>query len=328
MYFLQRLTTLLSVGLCLLGFSDAWTNPIRNPGGSDPFMVYTGGYYYLLTTTWTDVEISRATTVAGLESATKKSVYTTTTSTRCCNVWSPEVHFLGDNWYIYYTAGDSADLDGQRINVLKGGSTPWDDYTYVGQMTDEWSIDASVLRFNDYGNWLMFSCFHGVTYQSICIQKLSSSYTTLTGDIYVISQPTESFETNGTPVNEAPAALYFGGVTYISYAASYCWTPYYCIGLLTWDGSTDPSDASAWSKHDGCVFSSANGNYGTGSNGFFQSPDASQTWLVYHATSNSAGACDDTRYTMVQLLGEHSDGSPNFGSPVAFTHAYSEPSGE
>lgn len=153
-----------------------------------------------------------------------------------------------------------------------GGSTPWDDYTYVGQMTDEWSIDGSVLRFSDYGNWLMFSCLHGVTYQSICMQKLSSSYTTLTGDIYVISSPTESFETNGYPVNEAPAALYYGGVTYISYAASYCWTADYCIGLLAWDGSTAPSDASAWTKHDGCVFSSANGNYGTASNGFFQSP--------------------------------------------------------
>ncbi|KUI52867.1 Extracellular exo-alpha-(1-_5)-L-arabinofuranosidase [Cytospora mali] len=328
MYFLQKLTTLLSVGLCLIGFSDAWYNPIRNPGGSDPFLVYTGGYYYLLTTTWTDVEITRATTIAGLETATKKVVYSTTTASRCCNVWSPEVHYLGSNWYIYYTAGDSADLDGQRINVLKGGSTPWDDFTYVGEMVDEWSIDASVLRFNDYGNWLMFSCFHGVTYQSICIQKLSSSYTTLTGDIYVISQPTESFETNGTPVNEAPAALYFNGVTYISYAASYCWTADYCIGLLTWDGTTNPAEASAWSKHDGCVFSSANGNYGTASNGFFQSPDATQTWLVYHATSDSSGACDDTRYTMVQLLGSHSDGSPNFGEPVAFTHAYSEPSGE
>ncbi|KAK7749669.1 hypothetical protein SLS53_000248 [Cytospora paraplurivora] len=328
MYLLRKATALLSIALCLFGFSDAWYNPIRNPSGSDPFITYTGGYYYLLTTTWTDVEITRATTIAGLETATKKSVYSTSTASRCCNVWSPEVHYLDDTWYIYYTAGETTDLDGQRLHVLKGGSTPWDDYTYEGQLTDEWSIDGSVLRFNDYGNWLMFSCMHDVTYQSICIQKLSSSYTSLTGDIYVISSPTESFETNSYPVNEAPAALYFGGTTYISYAASYCWSPDYCIGLLTWDGSTDPSEASAWSKHDGCVFSSANGNYGTASNGFFQSPDATQTWLVYHATSSSAGACDDTRYTMVQLLGTHSDGSPNFGEPVAFTHAYSEPSGE
>lgn len=195
-------------------------------------------------------------------------------------------------------------------------------------MTTEWSIDASVLRFNSYGNFLMFSCFHGVTYQSICLQQLGSDSISLTGSIYVISQPTQSWETAGTPVNEAPAALYFGGKTYISYSASYCWTPSYCLGQLTWDGTTSPTSASAWTKSSGCVFSSANGNYGTGSNGFFQSPDGTQTWIAYGATSNSAGACDDTRYTMVQLLGTHSDGSPNYGAPVDFSHAYSEPSGE
>jgi hypothetical protein len=53
-----------------------------------------------------------------------------------------------------------------------GGSTPWDHFTYTDQLTTEWSIDASVLRFTDYGNFMMFSCLHGVTYQSICIQKM------------------------------------------------------------------------------------------------------------------------------------------------------------
>lgn len=172
----------------------------------------------------------------------------------------------------------------------------------------------------------MFSCFHGVTYQSICLQKLGSDYVSLTGSIYVISEPTQSWEKSGTPVNEAPVALYYGGSTYITYSASYCWTADYCLGLLKWDGTTNPTQKSAWTKRDGCVLSSANGNYGTGHNGFFQSPDGSQTWIVYHATTNSAGACDNSRYTMIQLLGTHSDGSPNFGSPVDWTHAYGEPS--
>ncbi|KAI0125045.1 glycosyl hydrolase family 43 protein [Xylariales sp. AK1849] len=313
---------------CLLGSAAAWTNPIRDPGGSDPFMVYTGGYFYLMTTTWTDVEIARSTTVEGLKTATKKVVYSTTTANRCCNVWAPEVHYFDGTWYIYYTAGDADDLDQQNIHVLKGGATPYDTFTYAAQLTTAWSIDASILRFNDFGNFLMTSCFHSVSYQSICLQQLGSDYVSVTGSIYVISQPTESWETSGTPVNEGPAALYFGGTTYISYSASYCWTPDYCLGLLTWDGSTAPTSASAWSKSSGCVLSSANGNYGTGHNGFFSSPDGTQTWLTYAATDSSAGACDDTRYTMVQLMGSHSDGSPNFGEPVAFSHTYSEPSGE
>ncbi|KAB8227294.1 hypothetical protein ETB97_003199 [Aspergillus alliaceus] len=306
--------------------ASAWTNPIRNPGGSDPFMVYTGGYYYLLTTTWNDVQVSRAASVEGLKTATKKVVYTTTEESHCCNVWAPEVHYLGNKWYIYYTAGTSANLDGQRMHVLEGGATPWDEYTYAGQLTNEWAIDGSVLRFNDYGNFLMYSCFHGVQYQSICLQQLGSDYTSLTGDIYIISEPTEDFERHGTPVNEGPAALYLNGKTHIAYSASYCWTSYYCVGLLTWDGTTNPTSKSAWSKHDGCLLSSGNGNYGTGHNSFFQSPDASQTWIAYHATTNSGGACDDSRYTMVQEITSGANGFPDLGKAVAWTVELGEPS--
>jgi hypothetical protein len=80
--YLLSLTTLVSV--------STYSNPIRNPEGSDPFIVYTGGYYYLLRTTWTDVSISRATMLNSLKSATQKVVYSTTTASRCCYVWSPE----------------------------------------------------------------------------------------------------------------------------------------------------------------------------------------------------------------------------------------------
>lgn len=134
--FLTALVALLS--LFQLATAATYSNPIRDPDGSDPFIVYTGGYYYFLTTTWTDVEITRATTLEGLKTGTKKVVYSTSTASRCCNVWSPEVHYIdglwvvlcegrrpkftndGTRWYIYYTAGISADLTGQRINVLTG----------------------------------------------------------------------------------------------------------------------------------------------------------------------------------------------------------------
>jgi len=118
---IRLFTVFLSLLSCIgLGEAATYTNPLRNPEGGDPFIVYTGGYYYLLTTTWTNVAISRATTLNGLKTATKKVVYTTTTASRCCNVWSPEAHYLNGAWYIYYTAGTSADLNGQRVHVLVG----------------------------------------------------------------------------------------------------------------------------------------------------------------------------------------------------------------
>lgn len=207
-----------------------------------------------------------------------------------------------------------------------GGATPWDDFTYAGQLTSAWSIDGTIMRFNDWGNYLAYSCFNGVEYQSLCMQKLGDDNVSLEGSIGVISQPTESWEQSGTPVNEGPAGLYLDGKTYVVYSANYCWTPDYCLASLVWDGATDPIQAAAWTKSDGCLFSSANGNYGTGHNSFFQSPDGSQTWNAYHATSNSAGACDDSRYTMIQVMGAASDGSPDFGTSVAFDFDATEPS--
>jgi GH43 family beta-xylosidase len=41
---------------------------------------------------------------------------------RTNNMRQPELHYLDGLWYIYYTAGSSANLDLQRPHVLKGKS--------------------------------------------------------------------------------------------------------------------------------------------------------------------------------------------------------------
>jgi GH43 family beta-xylosidase len=69
-------------------------NPLKSYNGSDPFMVYSDGYYYLLTTTWSNIQITRSTTIAGLKTATPEVVWSDSTASRCCNVWAPEVHYI------------------------------------------------------------------------------------------------------------------------------------------------------------------------------------------------------------------------------------------
>lgn len=120
MRFLSIPTLALSL-VSLLGIATAWTNPVRRPGGSDPFVTWSGdGYYYMMSTSWTDVRISRSATLAGLKTAQSKVIYSSSESSRCCNVWAPEVHWLGDRWYVYFTAGNGDNLDGQRPHVLQG----------------------------------------------------------------------------------------------------------------------------------------------------------------------------------------------------------------
>ncbi len=105
-------------GLLAFGF----TNPIKKTDGSDPFMVSlptTFGMPYidlfppslrctmrattvsantgvvstptnlredLTTTTWTNIQITRATTINGLKTATPKVIWQDSTSSRCCNL--------------------------------------------------------------------------------------------------------------------------------------------------------------------------------------------------------------------------------------------------
>lgn len=80
------------VGLAAVaGLAQAanFTNPLKNPNGSDPFIVTYGGYYYLTTTTWTDIQLTRAKTLEGLKTGEKKTIWKDTNTSRCCQVWAP-----------------------------------------------------------------------------------------------------------------------------------------------------------------------------------------------------------------------------------------------
>ncbi|KAL1649628.1 hypothetical protein SLS61_006284 [Didymella pomorum] len=325
MFFFRIL--LASLSLCgLLGSAAAYTNPIRNPGGGDPQISWFDGYYYLISTEWTNLQLSRATTIEGLKTATPKAIYEDLTPNRCCSVWAPEIHYFERTWYLYYTAGNADNLNDQRMHVLKGGASPWDTWAYANQVTTDWSLDGTVVRFNDWGNYFVYSCMTGVPHQSTCVRKLNDDYISASSNISIISTPDQPWEQSGVPVQEGQYALYFGGKTYIAYSANYCWTPDYCVALLEWDGVSDPATAAAWKKSDGCRLTQANGNFGTGHNSFFRSPDGSTTYITYHATSEAGGACDDRRYVMVQPISAREDGSPDFGVPQAFGSEYPEPS--
>lgn len=67
----------------------SFSNPLKDPNGSDPFMVYVDGYYYLTTTTWEDVQLTRATTLEGLKDGETKLVFKDPDPDHSFNVWAP-----------------------------------------------------------------------------------------------------------------------------------------------------------------------------------------------------------------------------------------------
>ncbi|QRV78530.1 glycoside hydrolase family 43 protein [Ceratobasidium sp. AG-Ba] len=76
-----------------------------------------------MSTTWSNLQITRATSMAGLKTASPKVVWKDTTTNRACNMWAPEIHQVEGSWYIYYTAGPCSDSSGIRIHAIKASSS-------------------------------------------------------------------------------------------------------------------------------------------------------------------------------------------------------------
>lgn len=79
-----------------LASAATFSNPLKQTDGSDPHIVWSGGYYYMMTTTWSNLQITRATTLNGLKTGEKKTVWTDSTASRCCNMWAVSIHCILD----------------------------------------------------------------------------------------------------------------------------------------------------------------------------------------------------------------------------------------
>ncbi|KAI5780080.1 Arabinanase/levansucrase/invertase [Geopyxis carbonaria] len=309
--------------------ATAFKNPLKTSNGSDPHMVYWNGYYYLTTTTWSNIQILRATSIAGLKTATPQTVWTDSTSGRCCNMWAPEMHRIDGRWYIYYTAGPSGSTydTTQKTWVIQGGTdNPLQSYTFLSQMiapnNNIATLDSSITQINSV-NYYLYSAW-GSGGQSIWISRLLTPGTI--GPSTKISTPQYTWEKATYGVNEGPAGLTSpSGRSYIFFSASYCGTSSYALGYLTLTAGADPLVASSWTKNPNAVFSSGNGNYGPGHNGFFKSPSGNDTYNVYHANASPSGVCDGNRSTRVQKVNWNSDGTPNLGTPENVSTEIAEP---
>jgi hypothetical protein len=80
--------------------SVTFRNPLNQSHGSDPWMVYYEGKYYLAATTWSPssrpgLTMKSASTIQDLIDASPVSVYTDTDTSRCCNFSGARVPFIG-----------------------------------------------------------------------------------------------------------------------------------------------------------------------------------------------------------------------------------------
>jgi len=312
----------------------SFTNPlVGTPNSADPSIVYSGGNWYYVATTWSSrIVMRRSSTMAGLKTAAETTVFTLTAGPGCCTMWAPDLQWINNRWYLYFSAEPSPGQGQRRTGVLESnGTDAMGPYTYRGILNLEpnggWAIDGSVVRFNGWVNHFVYSAFRGGE-QGLFIAPMSSP-TQVSRNGVRISSPNLSWERQGGAVNEGPYAVYNAGKTFLTYSASSCNTPDYKLGMLTWTGG-DPMVAGSWTKKSTPIFqrSDANGVYGPGHASFVRSPDNAETWVVYHANSSTSQGCGTTRTTRAQKINWNSDGSPNPGVPVRTGTSIVGPSGD
>ncbi len=311
-------------------------NPLNAFAGADPWIVYHEGHYYLSATTGgSSLLMRKSPTLAGLKTAPARMIYAETDPSRNCHMWAPEFYLLdgpnGPRWYYYYSAGTCDTLDNQRAHVLESeGTDPMGPYHYKARLfdasSDGWAIDGSLLKLNDalyflYSVWV-------ADYQVIFIAPMSDPWT-ISGPRVELIRSEYEWERSGLNVTEGPVALYHYDDVFILYSGSFCATPDYKLGMLTYLGG-DPLNPASWRKQPEPVFqrSDENSVFGPGHNGFFKSPDGTEDWIVYHANNDADAGCTQFRTTRVQKFTWNADGTPNFGVPVSTDTVIDAPSGD
>ena len=326
------LIILVAVSYCTYS-QKTFTNPLL-PSGPDPWAVYKDGYYYYMHTTGHNLMVWKTKNIANLSTAEKKVVWTPPkTGPYSKEIWAPEIHFLQNKWYIYFSA-DSGNNIGHRVWVLENASPDplQGEWVLKGKLAtadDKWAIDGSVMEYKGklYAIWSGWPGDVNGT-QNIYIAAMKNPWT-IEGKRSLLSTPEYDWEKQGDlnnpndvphiNVNEGPEFLVHGNKIFLVYSASACWTDTYALGMLTANADTNLLDSTSWKKSAQPVFkqSLTNKVYATGHNSFFVSPNGKENWILYHANTNPGDGCGNKRSPRAQKFTWNDDGTPNFGEPVA-----------
>jgi GH43 family beta-xylosidase len=329
--------------------ATTFMNPVGP--GADPWVVRSGASYYSVESRDGGIWVYRTDTLTSLKKNAARVWTPPSNGWNQVDVWAPELHHIGNRWYIYYAAGrpgpdgpDAAFTD-QRAGVLESTTDDpfgtWIDrgmlYTgddVAGGTNPVWAIDLTVREINGqlyavWSGWLQNAATHD-TPQHTYIARMSSPTTIATNRVR-LSSPTEAWE-RGTQLDlqEGQEFLAHGDDLFIVYSTRESFLPDYRLGWLRLASPTaDPLNPASWTKSSGPAFTGAPalGVYGVGHASFTKSPDGTEDWIVYHAkTQNSAGWND--RVVRMQKFGWNADGTPNFGTPTASNIPVASPSGQ
>ncbi|NQX48704.1 family 43 glycosylhydrolase [Paenibacillus tritici] len=316
------------------GHGGTFKNTLAEIDTPDPSVIYREGYYYMtFTHNGTDIMVMKSRTLDFRQAERKVVWYPPAETAYSANLWAPELQYIRGSWYIYFAADDGRN-ENHRMYVLQGDSgDPLGGYTFKGQVTDstnKWAIDGLAME-ADGELYFVWSGWEGEmnAAQNTYIAPMSDPLT-ISGPRVLISEPLLPWEQAGGPpyINEGQSVLQRDGRVFIVYSGAGSWTPHYSLGMLALKPGGNPLEAADWIKSEEPLLAmdEAAGVYGPGHNSFTVSPDGSEQWIVYHATTGAADGWNN-RKARAQRVSWDNEGLPVFGKPLPLSEALNVPSG-
>ncbi|MFB9329184.1 family 43 glycosylhydrolase [Paenibacillus aurantiacus] len=316
------------------GHGGTFKNTLAELDTPDPSVVYHDGYYYMtFTHNGADVMVMKSRTIDFKDAQRKTVWYPDVGTNYSAELWAPEIQYMQGKWYIYFAADDGRNENHRMFALQADTDDPMGSYTFKGQITDDtdkWAIDGLAA---EIGGKLYFvwSGWEGdVNAQQNTYIAPMSDPLTISGPRVLLSEPDLDWEKAGGPpyINEGQSILHHNGQVHIVYSGAGSWTPYYALGMLTLAKDADPLDPASWTKREQPILSmdEAAGVFGPGHNSFTTSPDGTEQWIVYHATSGSGDGWSN-RKARAQKLSWDEAGELMLGKPLSLETAIAVPSG-
>ncbi|MCD8391053.1 MAG: family 43 glycosylhydrolase [Firmicutes bacterium] len=290
---------------------------------ADPFCYrHTDGFYYFTATVpgYDYIELRRARTLNELGTANSKIIWKKHGSGEMgSHIWAPEIHRIGNKWYIYFAAGEAEN----EWNIRPYALMCEDDDLMEGEWKELGRIDVGVESFSlDMTAFTLNGRQYNIWAQTLSEDDTSSLYiaemdtpVNLKSAPMLLTKPEYDWETRGIPVNEGPAVLIRNGKIFVAYSASNTGANY-CMGMLWCDESDDVLDIGSWHKMSEPVFKTnvQAGCYGPGHNCF--TSDGESDVLIYHARNyeeiEGDPLDDPNRHTYAKKIVYDKNGFPVF----------------
>jgi len=267
--------------------------------GPDGIYYFTASYpaYLNADSGYDRIILRKSKTVIGLRAAEEKTIWVAHEKGNMAkHIWAPELHFIGDKWYIFFAAGDSDNKWNIRPYVLmcKGPDPINDPWEEKGKMQ---ATENDNFSFTDFSLDMTYFENNGKHYL-IWAEKLGDSSLfmaeinpdkpwKLISKPILLTKPEYDWEKVRFAVNEGPAVLKTDEKIFVFFSASGTGEEY-CMGLLFADKSSDLMNISSWEKLPNPILETKDlvNEAGPGHNSFVIDENE-KLLMVYHARPSS-----------------------------------------